>query len=793
MSNLLRNDVGAGDRPVLPGAAAAAGGPTLLQVLWHGRWLVVASLLVCLALAAAYLANATPIYRAQTQIYVEAASVNPFAENANPVPQSENYLNSQAEVVQSAPVLQRALDAVGYRELKTFASARGDAVNWLVQGGALKVEAAKRSDIILLSMDSAFPQEAVTFVQAVAEAYLWQRAHDRQSAGDSAAAVLLAQRKQFDAQLQALQGQMLALQQETGVISFRDDKGNIGLERTASLASQLTTADVAVWELSGRVASAEAAMASPDAISAFVESQQLKGKDSGDREFDELRSELMQHNLALATSLGVQGANSKRVQILQGAIADLHAKIAEKERSIAQAFLTDLSMQLAAAKEKQRQVREAFDAQQKRSQDLNPKAQEFVKIGAEHDRVQKQIELLDAKIAAVHVNSGPGPEGARILAPADLDEKPVRPRRNLTLAAAGLLGCLLGLGLSLLRESQGSRLRSPEEVISYLGLPVVATVPKISTRFSPVARGQMVYLDARSPVAEAYRSVRTSLNLGSAQTARTLLIASPMPGDGKSTTASNLAIAFAEAGQRTLLIDCDLREPVQHLIFGIDGLAGVSSVIAAEADLASAVRATRVPGLYLLPCGPVPANPAEMLASKRFGQMMQALLGQFDRIVLDSPPIVSVTDARILGASADATLLVLRMGRSMRKTGVLALDGLERVRANVIGAIANDMPTPGGGYYGGSWQYAGRSRKQLGSRTVRALDRPANLGHGAAVRSGNGHGGNGSGNGNGGVAGDSRTAARATDRKTGPADLKWSPEPDTSLGERATEEKTGNP
>src|SRR5439155_21513343 len=115
-------------------------------------------------------------------------------------------------------------------------------------------------------------------------------------------------------------------------------------------------------------------------------------------------------------------------------------------------------------------------------------------------------------------------------------------------------------------------------------------------------------------------------------------------GDGKSTTASNLAIAFAQAGQRTLLIDCDLREPVQHLIFESQPQLGLSSVLTGEARLREAVRSTRVAGLYLLPCGPVPANPSELLASKRFSDVMPALIGAFDRIIIDSPPLMSVAD-----------------------------------------------------------------------------------------------------------------------------------------------------
>jgi capsular exopolysaccharide synthesis family protein len=193
-----------------------------------------------------------------------------------------------------------------------------------------------------------------------------------------------------------------------------------------------------------------------------------------------------------------------------------------------------------------------------------------------------------------------------------------------------------------------------------------------------------------------------------------------MEGDGKSMTASNLAIAFAHAGERTLVIDCDLREPVQHLIFENEGRLGLTSVMAGEARLQDAVFASPVTGLYVLPCGPVPVNPSELLTSKRFGELMRALSQTFDRIVIDSPSM-QFTDTQILAAGADATLLVLRMNQSMRQIGMLALDALQKVGANVQGAVANDVAGPRRiQKYGGAWQYASRGRQFLA--TERAPD-----------------------------------------------------------------------
>jgi capsular exopolysaccharide synthesis family protein len=215
-------------------------------------------------------------------------------------------------------------------------------------------------------------------------------------------------------------------------------------------------------------------------------------------------------------------------------------------------------------------------------------------------------------------------------------------------------------------------------------------------------------------VAEAYRSIRTSLDLGDARSAKTILVASPTPGDGKSTTAGNLAIAFAQAGDRTLLLDCDLREPVQHLIFETEGAAGMSTVMPGETKLRDSILRTRVPNLYLLPCGPVPRTPAEMLASDRFKHLLRILCEAFDRIVIDSPSLEEVTDGRILAAAADVTVLVLRIDQTMRRSGAMAVMGLNEVGANVLGVVANDVPSVAAYRLDvGAWQYAAAARGQV--------------------------------------------------------------------------------
>jgi capsular exopolysaccharide synthesis family protein len=220
-----------------------------------------------------------------------------------------------------------------------------------------------------------------------------------------------------------------------------------------------------------------------------------------------------------------------------------------------------------------------------------------------------------------------------------------------------------------------------------------------------------------SESAEAYRTVRTALFFGAAGAdAKTILVTSPAPGDGKSTSASNLAIAMAQAGHRTLLLDADFRKPTQHRVFQLEDRVGLSSVIAGQAPLRDAIQRTNVARLQVLPCGPIPPNPAEILNGKRFAQVMDVLVRAYDRIVIDSPPVMPVTDARILAASADVTVMVLRANKSTHRLSVHAREGLISVGANILGVVVNDVPRRKSGYgyggYGGYGYYGTYGGKQ---------------------------------------------------------------------------------
>lgn len=192
--------------------------------------------------------------------------------------------------------------------------------------------------------------------------------------------------------------------------------------------------------------------------------------------------------------------------------------------------------------------------------------------------------------------------------------------------------------------------------------------------------------DPRSPISEAYRTLRTNLSFYSVDNPiRTLVVTSPAPDEGKSTTIANLAVTMAQSGRRTILVDCDLRRPTLHELFEVDNNTGITSMVLNE-NAPPPLRKTEVENLWLLPSGPKPPNPADLLGSRQIDRVLTQLKEQADIVLLDAPPVVGVTDAAVLGAKTDGVLLIINAGKTRREHAERAKELLERARVRIIGA-----------------------------------------------------------------------------------------------------------
>lgn len=224
----------------------------------------------------------------------------------------------------------------------------------------------------------------------------------------------------------------------------------------------------------------------------------------------------------------------------------------------------------------------------------------------------------------------------------------------------------------------------------------------MNTSTNGVATSALIALrDPRSPAAEAYRTLRTNLQFSSLdKPLHTLLATSTAPDEGKSTTIANLAVTIAQAEQRVILVDCDLRRPTLHTLFGLPNDSGLTSMILAQEQADIPMHDTGVPGLSLLPSGPLPPRPADILGSRRMEAVIARLRAEADIVLFDTPPVVAVTDAAVLATKVDGVLLVLQAGKTSRERGRQARQILEKVKAHIVGVVLNNAAVEQGyGYY----------------------------------------------------------------------------------------------
>ena len=709
-------------QPALPVQAEVAQ-ESLLHILWRRRWIALLAVVVCLAAGFTYLSRETPLYTSTSRLYVERKGPKIITDSEGVMTQSWNYLYTQAELVRSAPILSSALEQPGMKGMKSLGQMTNP-VGYLKS--ALRVDVGKKDEIISVSLESPDPQEAALMINSVVDAYVTYHSKQKRSTAAEVLKILHKEKAKQDAALAANLKAMLDFKQANTGLAFESSSGNIILNRLARLSDALNTAQLDAIDAKAACEATKAMMSDPAKVRQFIEARRAPGGlSSATSEEARLRAEL--------NGLQLQSLELKRqfadthpaVQAVESKKADLEKRLAELEKTSAEVQVAVAAQRLDAANRKEAQIRSFFEEQREEALGLNAQVAQYTLLQSDWEQTKRLCDILGDRIKEINVTEDTGALNITILEVARAGSAPTSPKKSKTMAMALALGLMLGVGLALGLDWMDQRIRSADEVSAALGIPVLGVVPEVRPKESAEAYGRKVESDPTSHAAEAYRTVRTAIYFGVPNgEAKTLLVTSPAPGDGKTTLVSNLAIAMAQAGQRTLVLDADFRKPMQHRVFEIEQDHGLSGVLAGRTALDDAIHHTAIDRLDILPCGPSPPNPSEMLNSQAFVDMLEEVSKRYDHILVDSPPVMPVTDARILGATCDLTLLVLRAERSHRKAAERARDGLLSVGATILGAVVNGVPRSqdryyyysGYGYYRHAYRYGdgdgdGRRRK----------------------------------------------------------------------------------
>lgn len=668
----------------------------LLAALWRKRWIV----LLCLALGLgggwAFLANVTPLYRSSSQILVSPNGPKIIDNSGlelgiNP----QKYYNTQIELIRSSAVLNRAGQMPGVKSIEALAGL--NPVAGLRQ--IIEVGVGKDTDVITISASTPKAEDAAVIVNAVVSAYTELQGEKKRSTASDVLAILKNEKHDAEAELDKLYDDLIKFKQKNNTLGFEVGGGTITQDKLGTLSNALSQAQLERVEAKVLVEAIHQAgdnlVQVQRLMNAFSREQQ-GGNDykTGNPDLEQL-SDMIRQRDAMLLRLG---PGHRDVQFVEQRIQTMQEEMKEKTAS----YLNDLrqaaQIRLDAAVAKEMGLQAQYEEQRRTSLEFDSKTTQFAKLNSDMRRTEAQIDMLDNRIKEINISEDGGAMNIDVLEVATPATLPVWPVKSTILLQGLVLGLMLGAGIALALEFSDQRIRGIEE-ISALGMSVLGVIPRMLWA-SITDRGRAVHLEPSSDIAEGYRTIRTSIYFGLPEGSdKVLLITSPSPGDGKTTSASNLAITMAKAGRNVLLIDGDFRKPMQHNVFSLGKSLGLADVLAGNARLEDViVKSTEVEGLSILPCGSVPANPAEALGSSRFDSLLQTLRNQFDHLVIDAPPVLPVTDARILATKVEAIILVLRAGKSTRRMAGHAREAIQSVGGGIAGVVVNDVPRGKAGY-----------------------------------------------------------------------------------------------
>jgi succinoglycan biosynthesis transport protein ExoP len=374
--------------------------------------------------------------------------------------------------------------------------------------------------------------------------------------------------------------------------------------------------------------------------------------------------------------------------------------------------ITSMKSRYEAAKSRENMLRASYNQQHGTTTEETKHQIELAALTQQLDTDKQYLNTLLQRKRDLEVTSNDRPNEVSLETASRLPREPIGPMRFRNIAIAFLVSLMAGIGLAFLLDFLDDTVKSIDDVDRYIRLPALALIPAGRTdriRFrgatGAAAPGDSTALamidDARSPIAESYRHLRTSLLLSSAgQPPRTILITSSQPSEGKTTTAINTAFMLAQTGVEVLIIDCDLRRPRLHVNLDVPNTAGLTNLLSGDTNIDGLIRpCERQPNLKLLTSGPVPPNPAELLGSEEMRKLLGILSQRFSHIIIDSPPTISFTDSSILSTMVDGVVLVVHGGRSSRAVVRRAKQQLLDIGAHIFGVVLNNVKLETQDYY----------------------------------------------------------------------------------------------
>jgi succinoglycan biosynthesis transport protein ExoP len=580
--------------------------------------------------------------------------------------------------------------------------------------GGLKVEPVKETRglyketrLIDISFTHTDPEVASKVVNAIAETYVYNNLEKKSETNATTGDFLQKRIAELQQQIRGDEERLVNYSKNNQIISL-DANQNTVVERLNGLNRQLLDAENARILAESQYNAARV----PGKASALAEADEKQANESETKAAD-----LRQKRALLLVDATEEAPEVKEID---QQITELDRQVKEIRGHKSNTLLTNLETQYRQTLEREQALRKSFEQQRSETVTQNEAAINYRIIQQEIETNKTLLDNLLQRSKENDVIMASKPNNISIVDYAIAPDGPIGPNRPRTVLIAIFLSLGLGVGLALLLEYLDDTVHSTDEVERLLHLPALAVIPSAlgpgrrrllggsgtlqKRNGNPSDNPELLMnVDTRSPLAESYRHLRTSVLLSTAGRApRSLLVTSSLPGEGKTTTAVNTAVSLAQTGATVVIIDADMRRPRLRSIFGLSDRAGLSSILSSEmpeADVLAMVSKEESTGLNVLTAGPIPPNPAELLGSDQMRRLLDTLQSQFNHVVVDSPPVSSFTDGVLISSMVDGVLLVVHGGKSSRHVVKRSRQLLQDVGAKIFGVVLNNVNLQSNDYY----------------------------------------------------------------------------------------------
>jgi len=693
-----------------------------LLILRKHQWLILSFLLAVVTIVSIATFRMKPVYSASAKIEIDRENTNilPFqgADSYDYEMDLENYIETQSRILTSETLALQTIRNMSLAGNPEFSSGSGsDAIatgtlkNQKLPSeigaflGSLTVRRIPNTRLMEVGFESTDPQLAARILNAHLENYIEQNYRSRYEATADASKWLQSELDELSVKVRRSEDARIEYERNNQIwtVDDKNDRSNVTTERLADLNRELTDAQSDSLKKQALYEFAKAG--DLDAVPQLRDNSVLQ----------EMQKRHADLSIQYTDVVNQYGPNFPKVLRLQAQMKNLDDQMMRERKGI----IAQLESEYREAKQHEELLSRALDEQKAEVNAMSEKMIQYNILKREAEANKTLYDSLQTKLKEAQISSGLKSSNIRIVDPAMVPSTPSRPAKTRNIALAFLVGLVGGIGLALLREYLDNTVKTPDDVETLARLPSLAVVPafgdgaisaKRSGLFKTVQTNgheKRIELVAqhlpKSQMSEAFRALRTALLLSQPDhPPQVILVTSALPREGKTTAAANLAVTLAQLGDKTVLVDADLRKPgVGRLLnLGTGKYAGLSSYLAGVSTLdLVTVPHPAIANLAAIPTGPLPPNPADLLSSHKLTEAIAELRKQYKFIVIDSPPIMAATDAVILSVQADGVLLVVRSGETPKEAFTRTRDLLISVKCHLLGVVLNAVDSNAPDYY----------------------------------------------------------------------------------------------